>query len=345
MQIESKGSLEVMLKRKSKIYIITLLSISIGVLIPTKSFSESKLSTGIIKYKPKEDRKSIRGNLNCKGSTNVGALLKVWLPEFKKIYPSIEISMDFKGSSDGIKSLMNGTATVGAASRPIKQKEIDEFKISKGYAPTEIKVSLDALGIYVNRLNKVQTITIEELDAIFSKDRKLGFNKNIDTWKKLRKNSDDKKINIYLFDKNSGTRSFFRHRVMLKGTYDQTKIKNEEFTTTSQLLDALANDENGIGFGSIGINNFKVKTLSIAKRVNYPTHKPCIKEIKNGEYPLTRFFYIYLDVPPNQPIPKMFYEFCKFLLSYEGQTIVTQVGGLALSPQQIGTELSKMRRE
>jgi hypothetical protein len=41
----------------------------------------------------------------------------------------------------------------------------------------------------------------------------------------------------------------------------------------------------------------------------------------------------------------MFYEFCKFILSFEGQTIVIEAGGLALSPQQIGTELSKMRRE
>jgi len=334
------------IKGISKIYITSLLSICIGVSIPTISFAESKLSTGIINYKPKKDKKSIMGNLNCKGSTNVGSILKIWLPEFKKIYPSVKISMDFKGSSDGIKSLMNGTATVGAASRPIKQKEIDEFKASKGYAPTEIRVSLDALGIYVNSLNKLKTITLEELDAIFSVERKLGYKENIDTWKKLtQKDEDDKKINVYLFDKNSGTRSFFKHRVMLKGTYDTNKIKNEEYTTTTQLLNALANDEHGIGFGSVGINNFKVKTLSVAKRANYPTYKPCTTEIKNGDYPLTRFFYIYLDVPPNQPIPKMFYEFCKFLLSYEGQTIVIQAGGLALSPQQIGTELSKIRRE
>ena len=334
-----------MLRGISQIYITALLSISIVAFVPTKSFSESKLSTGIIKYIPKQDKNSINGNLNCRGSTNVGVLLEVWAREFKKIYPSIKTSMDFKGSSDGIKSLMDGTATIGATSRPIKQKEIDVFKLSKGYAPTEIKVSLDALGIYVNRLNKLKTITLEELDAIFSMERNLGYKENIDTWQKLSKKSDNTKINIYLFDKNSGTRSFFKHRVMKKGTYDTSKVKSEEYTTTTELLNALANDEDGIGFGSVGIDNFKVKTLSVAKRANYPTYKPCTKEIKNGTYPLTRFFYIYLDVPPNQPIPKMFYEFCKFLLSYEGQSIVIQAGGLALSPQQIGTELSKMRRE
>ena len=76
-----------MLNKTSKIYIISLLSIYIGILIPSISFAESKLSTGIINYKPKKDRKSIIGNLNCKGSTNVGAILKVWLSEFKKNIP------------------------------------------------------------------------------------------------------------------------------------------------------------------------------------------------------------------------------------------------------------------
>jgi phosphate transport system substrate-binding protein len=335
-----------MLQGISKIHITGLLLISIGILTPSKSFAESKLSTGIIKYQPKKDRKSIVGDLNCRGSTNVGALLEVWLPAFKEIYPSVKTSMDFKGSSDGIKSLMDGVATVGAASRPIKQKEIDAFKAIKGYTPTEIKVSLDALGIYVNRLNKLETITLEELDAIFSVERKRGYDGTIESWQKLTKKGDNNQsINIYLFDKNSGTRSFFRHQVMLKGSYDKSRVKSEEYTTTEQLLNALAKDENGIGFGSIGINNFKVKTLSLSKRANYPTYKPCKKEIKSGEYPLTRFFYIYLDVPPNQPIPTMFYEFCKFVLSYEGQKIVIRTGGLALSPQQIGTELSKIRRE
>jgi len=334
------------MSKLSKVKMVGVLFFSMVLLSPSQSFAESKLSKGIVKYQPRKNTKSIDGELNCKGSTNVGALLKIWLPAFKKIYPSVKTSMNFKGSSDGIRGLIDGTATIGATSRPITPKEIVTFKKAKGYAPTEIKVALDALAVYVNSLNKLESITLEELDAIFSIQRKRGYIKSIDKWNDIKNNHvNSGKINLYLFDKNSGTRSFFRYHVMLKGNYNQTKITSDEYIDIEHLLTAIANDKNGIGFGSLGSNNFKVKALALSKRENYPTYYPCDKNIKNGTYPLTRFFYIYLDVPPTQAIPTMLYEFCKFILSYEGQKTIIRAGGLSLSPQQIGTELSKMRRK
>ena len=328
-----------MLKSKK----LRLILLGVNFLVTTQSFAESKLCQGVVKYQVKKDPKSIYGALDAQGSTNVGTLLNIWIPKFKKLYPSVTSSRSFKGSSDAINGLMDDTATIGAMSRPIKETEKEAFKKLKGYVPTEIKVSLDALAIYVNRLNKIESITLEELDAIFSKDRKREYPNSIETWKTL--NGKDKKINIYLFDKNSGTRSYFRHQVMLKGTYNPNNIVSDEYTLTSQVVDAVASDKDGICFGSVGAKNFKVKTLALSKRTNYPVYQPSDHDIKHGDYPLTRFFYIYLDVPPDKPIPPVLYEFCKFILSYEGQTIAVQAGGLSLSPKQIGKELSKMRRD
>jgi phosphate transport system substrate-binding protein len=321
----------------------SILFFSTFLLLTTKSFSESKLCEGVVNYQVKKDKKSVYGALNCKGSTNVGAFLNIWVPEFQKLYPSVTSSMSFQGSSDAIQGLIDGTVSIGATSRSIQKKELSAFKELKGYAPTEIKVSLDALAIYVNRLNKLDTITLEELDAIFSTERKRGYPKSIETWETFTRNP--KKINIYLFDKNSGTRSYFKKRVLLKSDYNNKNIISEEFTTTTQVVNEVAKDVNGICFGSVGVENFKVKALSLAKRKNFPIHAPTDNNIRHGDYPLSRFFYIYLDVPPDKPIPKLLYEFCKFILSYEGQTIAVRAGGLSLSPKQIGIELSKMRRK
>ncbi len=312
-------------------------------LLITQNFAESKLCQGIINYQVKKDKNSIHGTLNCKGSTNVGAFLNIWVPEFQKLYPSVTSSLSFHGSSDAIKGLMNGSINIGAMSRRIKKKELLAFQELKGYKPTEIKVSLDALAIYVNRLNTLNTITLKELDAIFSIQRKRGYPQNIETWETFNGNAE--KINIYLFDKNSGTRSYFKKHVLLKGDYNPKNIISEELTTTNQVVEEIAKDINGIGFGSVDIQNFKVKALSLSKRKNFPIYAPSDENIKHGTYPLSRFFYIYLDVPPDKPIPKLLYEFCKFILSYEGQTIAIRAGGLSLSPKQIGIELSKMRRE
>ena len=315
----------------------------INFLLATQSFAESKLCQGVINYQVKKDKDSIYGALNCKGSTNVGAFLNIWVPKFQKLYPSVTSSLSFNGSSDAIKGLMDGSVSIGAMSRRIKKKELLAFQELKGYKPTEIKVSLDALAIYVNRLNPLNTITLKELDAIFSTQRKRGYAQNIETWESF--NSNAEKINIYLFDKNSGTRSYFKKHVLLKGNYNTKNIISEEFTTTNQVVQEIAKDINGIGFGSVDIQNFKVKALSLAKRKNFPIYTPSDENIKHGTYPLSRFFYIYLDVPPDKPIPKLLYEFCKFILSYEGQTIAIRAGGLSLSPKQIGIELSKMRRK
>ncbi|MCH9740699.1 MAG: PstS family phosphate ABC transporter substrate-binding protein [Epsilonproteobacteria bacterium] len=309
----------------------------------TKSSAETNLLEGIVNYKPKENRSTVHGSLNCKGSTNVGRLLKIWIPKFQKLYPHVQSTFDFKGSGDGIQALLNEQANIGAASRPIREREITAFKELKGYTPVEIKISLDAIAVYVNRLNKLETITLEELDAIFSVERKRAYPTAIDTWSSLT--GADKKINIYLFDKNSGTRSYFRHQVMHRGHYNMKNIISDEYTKTNQVINQVANDRDGICFGSAGVNNFKVKTLSVSKRKHYPTYSPTFNEIKKRTYPLTRFFYLYMDVPPDRPIPKLLYEFCKFILSKDGQKEILRAEGIPLSPQQIGIELSKMRRE
>ena len=305
------------------------------------NLSAEKLSKGIIPYKPLKDKGAIYGALKCKGSTNVGKLLNVWIPAFKKFYPDVKVNKDFRGSSEAILGLMEGNTTIGAMSRPISKYELNKFIKQKGYKPIEIKVALDAIAIYVYRLNPINTITLEKLDAIFSQNPKRTLLKPITNWKSI--NGKDAKINIYLFDKKSGSRAYFQKKVMLKEEYNQDNIVADNFVKNKELIEKIANDYNGIGFASVDIQDFRVKRLSLSKREHYPIYAPTDKNIKNGTYPLTRFFYIYLDVPPDMPIPPLIYEFCKFILSYNGQNIVLKNGGLPLSPKQIGIELSKIR--
>ncbi len=315
----------------------------LSLLLATTSYAETNLLEGIIKYRPLQDRKAVYGALNCKGSTNVGRILKILVPKFQKLYPSVESKLDFKGSSYGIQSLMKGQANVAAMSRPITEKEIYNFNTIKGYKPTEIKISLDALAIYVNRLNRLETITLDELDAIFSIERKRGYPTAIDNWSTLT--GEEGKINIYLFDRNSGTRSYFRHQVLNQGHYNMKNIISDEYTKTSEVVNQVAKDKQGICFGGTGVDNFKVKALAVSKRKQYPAYTPSFDNIKDRSYPLTRFFYLYLDVPVDRPIPKLLYEFCKFILSYDGQKEILKAKGIPLGAQQIGTELLKMRRD
>jgi len=324
-------------------YIKQIMFISLlGVMFSTNITAQNSNLEGIVPYKNIANQESIYGTIKCRGSTTVGSLLDIWVPKFQRFYPNIKSSFIFKGSSDGFKALIDDTANIGASSRPIKKSEIEKFKAVKGYVPTEIKVSLDALAIYVNRLNGLKHITFEELDAIFSEKRKRGYPKAITNWKQLTNKEGN--MSIYMFNSDSGSRAYFRNIVLKKGKYTDN-IVSDEYTLLPEVVNEVANNINGITFGSIGTKNFKVKTVPVAKQKQFPYYRATTKNIKMGKYPLTRFLYLYIDVPPDRPIPKFLYEFCKFVLSLDGQSILERENKIALSPKIIGIELSKLKRE
>ncbi|HHD74574.1 MAG TPA: hypothetical protein ENL00_01940, partial [Nitratifractor sp.] len=138
-----------------------------------------------ISYTPIKEKSLMHGMLVASGSRQAGKLLKIWLSEFHKIYPRVESRSSFEGSSSGIEALLNGRSNIAISSRPIRVKEIQSFRRLKGYAPTELKVSLGAIAIYVNKLNRLESITLKELDAIFSKEKKRGYPKEIKSWQDL----------------------------------------------------------------------------------------------------------------------------------------------------------------
>lgn len=282
------------------------------------------------------------GTLNIKGSHTIEKLFTQWSKNFQIYYPNIRTEMNFENSTQGIEALRTAKANIAVTNRQITKKEKDIFKEQRGYLPTEIKVSLNVLAVYVNRENKIDTISLPELDAIFSTTLKRSYKNKIENWKDI--SNLHHQINLYLYDINSTQRSYFKEKVMLNGLFNYDNIYSDDYHKSSQLIDDLASDIYGIGFASMENTNYKVKALGISKKAYFPSYKPNNKNIRNGKYPLTKFFYMYLNIPEDKPIPKLLYEFCKYILSKNGQQVVTEIGGLALSSRQVGIELSKIRR-
>ena len=98
----------------------------------------------------------ISGNLSSIGSDTMNNLLTLWLEGFKKYYPNVNIQVEGKGSSTAPPALISGTAQLGPMSRDMKQEEIDAFEKKFGYKPAELRVSIDALAVYVNKDNPLK---------------------------------------------------------------------------------------------------------------------------------------------------------------------------------------------
>ena len=121
----------------------------------------------------------VSGNLNSIGSDTLNNLMTLWAEGFRKQYPNVKIQIEGKGSSTAPPALIEGTAQLGPMSRKMKGKEKDKFEEKFGYKPMAFPVAIDALAVYVNKDNPIKGMTMEEVDAAFSKSRRRGYDKDL----------------------------------------------------------------------------------------------------------------------------------------------------------------------
>jgi ABC-type phosphate transport system substrate-binding protein len=126
----------------------------------------------------------VAGNLNSIGSDTLNNLMALWAEGFRAIYPNVNIQIEGKGSSTAPPALIEGTAQLGPMSREMKSSEIDAFEKQFGYVPTEVKVAVDALAVFVHKDNPLAGLTLKQIDSVFSSTFKSG-GESIDTWDQL----------------------------------------------------------------------------------------------------------------------------------------------------------------
>lgn len=106
----------------------------------------------------------------------------------------------------------------------MKGAEEDAFENVFGYKPTAIRVAVDALAVFVNKDNPLPGLSLDQVDAIFSKGRRLGYVHDLVTWGQLGLGDDWATRPISLFGRNSasGTYGFFREHALGNGDYKDT---------------------------------------------------------------------------------------------------------------------------
>ncbi len=137
-----------------------------------------KLDPALQPYKPTS---GVSGNINSIGSDSLNNVMTLWAETFSKFYPNAKIQIEGKGSSTAPPALIAGTAQLGPMSRAMKGTEIDQFEKKYGYKPTQIRTSVDALGVFVNKDNPIKCLTVAQVDAIFSKSHRQDYKENITT--------------------------------------------------------------------------------------------------------------------------------------------------------------------
>ena len=254
---------------------------------------------------------ALAGNITVKGSDTLVILAQKWAEVYMGQHNDVKIQVSGGGSGIGFAALQNQTTDLCDASRKIKPAEQSKCAavFAGGLRPTEYKVALDGLSIYVNAENPVKELTLDQLKGIFT-----GKVKN---WKEI--GGTDAPITVYSRENSSGTYEFFKEHV-LKG--QDFAASAQTMPGTAAILQAVTKDKNGIGYGGAAYGA-GAKHLSVKKTDASPAVEPTEENVISGTYPIWRHLYVYVN--PNLDKGEIA-AYLNWIRSDDGQKIVKDVG-------------------
>ncbi len=279
--------------------------------------------------------------LTSVGSDTMIYLVSFWTIEYKNRYPRYRVSIVQAGSATAPPALLSGEADIGPMSRKMKREEIEMFTRKYGYPPTEIRVALDTLAVYVNRNNPLPGLSLPQVDAIFSSSRRCGASSDIVNWGQLGLGGEWASKEIALTGRNqlSGTRAFFAEHALCKGSF-KTSLKMK--TTSTDVVSTVSWQSDAIGYSGVGYAKPTVRVVPLAAKPGEPFVEATPQNAANGSYPLTRSLYIYVNKRPGLSLPGRVRGFLEMVLSARGQEIVALDGFVPLTPDVARVELAKL---
>jgi phosphate transport system substrate-binding protein len=246
--------------------------------------------------------------ITVKGSDTMVILAQRWAERYMQAHKDVVVQVTGGGSGTGISALINGTTDICNSSRPMKPSERDKLKSRFGSRGVEIKAAMDGLSVYVHETNPVTELSLEQIKNIYTG--------KVTNWKDV--GGPNERIILYGRENSSGTYVYFRDNVLEGDDYSSTM---QSLPGTAAVVNAVARDKNGIGYGGAAYGK-GIRELRVKKDAASMGYAPTLANIKSGEYPISRFLYLYVR---NRPAGTM-KEYVDWILSDEGQKIVTEVG-------------------
>jgi phosphate transport system substrate-binding protein len=246
--------------------------------------------------------------VTVKGSDTMVILGQRWAENYMAAHPGAAIQVTGGGSGTGIAALINGTTEICQASRPMKDEERKQIADKYGRAVTEIVVARDGLSVYAAETNPVTELTLGQLKDIYTG--------RITDWSQV--GGPKSPITLYGRENSSGTYEYFKEHVLEKADFAATV---QTLPGTAAVVNAVAKDPGGIGYGGAAYAK-GVKEIAVKRDAATPGVLPTAATIRDGSYPISRALYFYLRGEP-QGAGKRFID---YVLSAEGQKVVTEVG-------------------
>ena len=205
------------------------------------------------------------GTVATDGSTSMEKVIGALGEAFEAQNKNVTFTYNPTGSGSGIQAVLEGRCDIGLSSRDLKIEEA-----AQGLTGTVL--AYDGIAVIVNPDNPVSDLDVESIAKIFTGE--------ITNWKDA--GGQDAEIVLIGREAGSGTRDGFES---ITGTAGNCQYR-QELTSTGDVITAVSQNPDAIGYASLAAVGEGVKVLAI------DGVRPSEEAIQAGEYPICRSFYL-----------------------------------------------------
>ena len=226
---------------------------------------------------------ALSGTVATDGSTSMEKVIGALGEAFMEANSGVNFTYNPTGSGSGITAVSEGRCDIGLSSRALKDSEV-----ASGLVGTVL--AYDGIAVIVNPANTVEDLDIETIAKIYTGE--------ITNWSEV--GGADAEIVLVGREAGSGTRSGFEE---LTETVDKCKYR-QELTSTGDVITAVAQNPDAIGYASLASVKDSVKALKVAGVT------PSEETVKDGTYLIQRpFVLVTKEGVSLSPVAQAFFDY------------------------------------
>ena len=226
---------------------------------------------------------ALSGTVATDGSTSMEKVIGALGEAFMEANSGVNFTYNPTGSGSGITAVSEGRCDIGLSSRALKDSEV-----ASGLVGTVL--AYDGIAVIVNPANTVEDLDIETIAKIYTGE--------ITNWSAV--GGADAEIVLVGREAGSGTRSGFEE---LTETVDKCKYR-QELTSTGDVITAVAQNPDAIGYASLASVKDSVKALKVAGVT------PTEETVKDGTYLIQRpFVLVTKEGVALSPVAQAFFDY------------------------------------
>ena len=299
---------------------------------------------------PAASTDELTGSIFVSGSSTVEPISLANAEKFAALNPSVQISVEGPGTSDGFALFCVGDSDVSDASRPIRESEIEECA-SNGIEFIELYVAIDGLSVITSATNDaLECLSFTDLWALLGPENtgdngapwsdftdlaEATFEATGGEFGDVHTPYPDAPLFVTAPGEESGTFDSFIEIVLdpVAGSLAMedvtTRVGYQSSGDDNVIIQGVAGSEDNpetlgwVGFAYVEANLDLVKPLAVD--AGDGCVEPTVETIASGEYPIARPLFIYVNAQEAEENPAVA-AFIDFYLSDQGRASVSEEG-------------------